>query len=220
MARIGTVDTHPQRDLIEKCIIAGKTDEWISTNFDLSKQAVKRYRTKKMADVLAAAGTDRAEGLVHRIEEYLASIDEMFYGLRKQLEDPESPGTIDMSSRRASDISVIYEVEGGDGRLFRKKGNLQALIDEHCNGRAIRVQAMHDPALALLRTADTLTRQLELIAKAMGAIQEQKSVSITIATGSVEDIARIAGAALKPYPEALEAFSNAMMEACSNEESI
>lgn len=219
MGRKGTVDNHPKRDLIEKCILAGKSDEWISNNFDLSFQAVKRYRTGKMASLLADAEADRVEGLVHRIEEYLGSIDEMFYGIRKQLEDPDRPGSIDLSSRRASDIDVIYELDGENGRSYRKKSNLQGLIDEHCPGKALKVQISHDPALALLRTADTLTRQLELIAKAMGAIQEQKNVSISIATGTIEDIAAIAGRALQPYPEALEAFSAAIMEA-SHEEVI
>ena len=57
----------------------------------------------------------------------------------------------------------------------------------------------------MLKTADVLTRQLELLAKVKGQIVENRTTVLNV-TADVSEIADIARRALGQYPEALSAF--------------
>ena len=62
----------------------------------------------------------------------------------------------------------------------------------------------------MLKTAEVLNRQLELMAKVKGLITENTVVVNDNST--VTEIIAIARNALRDYPEALEAFTEALLE--------
>ncbi len=213
MARKGTIENHPDRALIEQAIIEGKSDLEVSKNFDgISEQAVFRYRKNKMPEMLRHAQLESVDGIIRRIAEYTESIDELFRNIKLWLEDPKHPGKMDFSPH-ASEVIVTYEYTNEAGRRMTGKANLQDLLDKlDVNYKPIRLSlGITDPRITMLKTAEVLNKQLELLAKAKGAINESATTTININTGSIDEIISIARKALEPYPEASQAFVEALL---------
>ena len=213
-----SVEIHPQRAEIEKDILSGKSADVIATAYPhLSNASVKRYRDSRMPQILRHAQLETVEGLIGRINEYMDTVEDLKDSIITVLDNPENPGHI-CYYPRAEEIKVKYYDKES---LRYKVDKLQNLLQNASErNSSITITGAHvegsDPRLSLLKTADVLNRQLELLCKTKGYIVEDNSVTInTGASGNVGDIADIARTALAPYPEAMEAFVSALLSAAA-----
>lgn len=213
-----SVEVHPQRTEIEKDIISGKPVDIIATTYPhLSCTSIKRYRDTRMPQILRHAQLETVEGLIGRINEYMDTVEDLKDSITSVLDDPERPGHI-CYYPRAEEIKVKYYDKESRGYKVDKLQNLLQGARE--KNDSITITGAHvegsDPRLTLLKTADVLNRQLELLCKTKGYIVEDNSVTINAgASGTVGDIADIARIALAPYPEAMEAFVTALLSAAA-----
>ncbi len=215
MARHYSVEIHPQKTAIEKDILNGMSNNAIAEKYTfLTKASVNRYRNERMLEMLRHAQLETVDGLVGRINEYLDTVEDLRSSIISVLEDPERPGHI-CYYPRAEEIKVKYYDKETQKYAVSK---LQSLLDQTEKDRGYTIKGAYvegqDPRVTLLKTADVLNRQLELLSKAKGYITEENNVTINAGvSGGVEDIADIARESLASYPEALEAFVNALLKA-------
>lgn len=213
-----SVEVHPHKMEIERDIIAGKSDKDIADTYShLSSMAIKRYRDTRMPQILRHAQLETVEGLIGRINEYMDTVEDLKDSIITVLDNPENPGHI-CYYPRAEEIRVKYYDKESQRYKVDKLQNLLQCARER--NSSITITGAHvegsDPRLTLLKTADVLNKQLELLCKTKGYIVEDNSVTINAgASGNVGDIADIARTALAPYPEAMEAFVNALLSAAA-----
>lgn len=216
--RYYSVEVHPQKTEIERDIIAGKPDISISRAYPhLSNMAVKRYRDSRMPQILRHAQLETVDGLIGRINEYMDTVEDLKDSIITVLDNPENPGHI-CYYPRAEEIKVkYYDKESQRYKVDKLQNLLQSASEKNSS---ITITGAHvegsDPRITLLKTADVLNRQLELLCKTKGYIVEDNSVTINAgASGTVGDIADIARTVLAPYPEAMEAFVTALLSAAA-----
>ncbi len=216
MGRHYSVEFHPRKTSIEKDILQGVSNSAIAKKYsNLTAEGVRHYKNERMPQILRHAQLETVEGLIGRINEYLDTVEDLRASIISILDDPENPGHI-CYYPKAEDIKVKYYNQESQRYSVAK---LQDLLDEaeHKNEslffKGVYVEG-NDPRMVLLKTADVLNRHLELLSKAKGYITEENNITIsTEASGTVEDIVDIARTALAPYPEASEAFINALLQA-------
>lgn len=215
MARHYSVEIHPKKTAIEKDILKGMSNNAIAEKYtSLTKASINRYRNERMPEMLRHAQLETVDGLVGRINEYMDTVEDLRSSIISVLEDPERPGHI-CYYPRAEEIKVKYYDKETQKYAVSK---LQSLLDQTEKDRGYTIKGAYvegqDPRVTLLKTADVLNRQLELLSRAKGYITEENNVTINAGvSGGVEDIADIARESLASYPEALEAFVNALLKA-------
>lgn len=213
MANRYSVEQHPRRRQIERDIIDGVSCEKIASDYGgLSANAVRRYAKNRMPEIMAVAKLEQVDGILERIEDCIVKIDHFFDSVTDWLSDPEDSGRPNFEPR-ASEMNVTVEIMDKDeSKALRRRMTMQELVEyveDREEGRKAKVLnatlAIQDPRVTMLKTADVLTRQLELLAKVKGQIVENRTTVLNV-TADVSEIADIARKALEPYPEALSSF--------------
>lgn len=213
MANRYSVEQHPRRRDIERSIVDGMPYGEIAKNFGgLTSSSVRRYAKDRMPEIMAVAKLEQVDGILERIEDCIVKIDHFFDSVTDWLSDPDDHGRPNFEPR-ASEMTVTAEIlEEDKEKPSRKKMTMQELVDYvegREEGRKVKVLnaslAIQDPRVTMLKTADVLTRQLELLAKVKGQIVENRTTVLNV-TADVSEIADIARKALEPYPEALSSF--------------
>lgn len=213
MANRYSVEQHPRRRQIERDIIDGVSCEKIASDYGgLSANAVRRYAKNRMPEIMAVAKLEQVDGILERIEDCIVKIDHFFDSVTDWLSDPEDSGRPNFEPR-ASEMNVTVEIMDKDeSKAVRRRMTMQELVEyveDREEGRKAKVLnatlAIQDPRVTMLKTADVLTRQLELLAKVKGQIVENRTTVLNV-TADVSEIADIARKALEPYPEALSSF--------------
>ena len=213
MANRYSVEQHPRRRDIERSIVDGMPYGEIAKNFGgLTSSSVRRYAKDRMPEIMAVAKLEQVDGILERIEDCIVKIDHFFDSVTNWLSDPDDHGRPNFEPR-ASEMTVTAEIlEDGMEKPSRKRMTMQELVDyveDRSEDRKVKVLnaslAIQDPRVTMLKTADVLTRQLELLAKVKGQIVENRTTVLNV-TADVSEIADIARKALEPYPEALSSF--------------
>lgn len=213
MANRYSVEQHPRRRQIERDIIDGVSCEKIASDYGgLSANAVRRYAKDRMPEIMAVAKLEQVDGILERIEDCIVKIDHFFGSVTDWLSDPDDHGRPNFEPR-ASEMNVTVEIMDRDeSKAVRRRMTMQELVDyveDRSEDRKVKVLnaslAIQDPRVTMLKTADVLTRQLELLAKVKGQIVENRTTVLNV-TADVSEIADIARKALEPYPEALSSF--------------
>lgn len=218
MGRYYSVEIHPQKAAIEKDILSGMTNNAIAKKYaSISHESVRHYKEERMPQILRHAQLETVDGLIGRINEYMDTVEALRDAIVAVLEDPDNPGHL-CYYPKADEIKVKYYDEKTEKYAVKK---LQDLLQDAGRKKDVAITGAYiegsDPRLTLLKTSDVLNRQLELLCKAKGYITEENNITISAeASGTVEDIANIAREALAPYPEALEAFVNALLNAAAD----
>ncbi len=218
MANRYKIENHPQRKNIERDIVNGVPDSRIASNYvGISDNTVRRYRTRKMPQILRHEETRRAEGLLDRISEYLDNIDELFSATREWLADPDDPTKMCFAPH-AEELLVVYTDMDSD-RPKTRKAPLSELLKKtsvYVDGISFMGQ---DPRVTMIKTAEVLNKQLELLCRTQGLIQAQTNIDVNVnaTTGNLDDIVAIARRALAPYPEALQAFVSELLKETEKE---
>lgn len=219
MANRYKIEHHPQRKLIERDILNGVPDNVIADNYGhMSRQGVARYKRERMPEIMRHADLQTTEGIIRRINEYLDDVDELYKSVKEYLEDPNNPGKMDFTPH-ADEIYMTYEdIDEATGKKFRKKDTIQAVLDR-CEPQALKLSlGIQDPRVTMLKTAEVLNKQLELMSRVKGLINEQTVVNVNQDISTVSEVIAIARRSLRPYPEALEAFVTALMEGTDEEQ--
>ena len=207
--------SHPSRISIEHDILAGVPHREIAERYGLkSHTVVTRYAKEHMAKLIAKAELETVEGLLDRITRHIGTVENLIASIEDWLTGPD--GMLD-AAPRASEVSVIY-LGYTDAGPVKIKRTLAELLQEVYNARGdddalpasdeavLKVQlGIQDPRLTLLKAAETLNRQLELLAKAKGIVEEKVSVTVEAPERTIEELATALTEALAPYPEALRA---------------
>ena len=213
MANRYSVEQHPRRRQIERDIIDGVSCEKIASDYGgLSANAVRRYAKDRMPEIMAVAKLEQVNGILERIEDCIVKISHFFDSVTDWLSDPEDSGRPNFEPR-ASEMNVTVEIMDKDeSKAVRRRMTMQELVEyveDREEGRKAKVLnatlTIQDPRVTMLKTADVLTRQLELLAKVKGQIVENRTTVLNV-TADVSEIADIARKALEPYPEALSSF--------------
>ena len=134
----------------------------------------------------------------------------LFDACDRWLRDADDPTRYDIGPR-AEDIKVIYLENGANGKPVKRKARLSHLLEQvdqakKDNGYSLlMVESKHaDPRDLVLKTADRLQQQIELLARLMGELQDQPGATVNVLVAS-SDWLRLRALildCLEPYPEA------------------
>lgn len=225
MANRYSVEQHPRRRDIERCIVEGVPYNEIANNYEqLSVSSVRRYAKERMPEIMAVAKLEQVDGILERIEDCIVKINHFFDSVADWLSDPDDHGRPNFEPR-ASEVAVTAEIlEEGKEKPSRRRMTMQELVDyveNRSEDRKVKVLnaslSIQDPRVTMLKTAEVLTKQLELLAKVKGQIVENRTTVLNI-TADVSEIADIARKALEQYPEALSAFVTELQKKTEEED--
>jgi len=136
----------------------------------------------------------------------------LFDACDRWLRDADDPTRYDIGPR-ASDILVTYEEPVSDERTIRRKESLDRLLARVEGSRLAveRWESKHaDPRELVLKTAQQLTGQTQLLAKLLGQLDERPQVNVLMAPEWLQ--VRVALlTALAPHPEARQAVAAALV---------
>lgn len=210
MPRKLEVDQHPKKKQIIKALVKGDSYRNITERYGVSKAALSRYLNKQLLEKAAKAkeAQDLKDGdlIVKEIQAIMDRCRKMYDACDEWLTDPNNPKKYYLGPR-AEEVEVVYvdEVPDGDStKTVRIKKQLYDMLREvHTGVEVVSLKSKHaDPRDLLLKTANTLNNQLELLSKIIGAIQETQ-VNI-IKNPSFIRVQNILIEATKDHPEVRE----------------
>ena len=176
-----TIDKHPKKKAIVKDILRGVPDHTIALKYDISDMNVRRYRNGKLmklcAEVLAEDKND-AEQLLTRVEPIIRKVEMMFEAFDEWLKDPENGSKYFIGPRSEEVLVVSTHIEEdsrGNEKTIKEKHPLSYWITK-IEGKGEEIMSLQwlsqDPRALFLKTAETLTKQLDFLAKLQGLVKE------------------------------------------------
>lgn len=220
MPRTCTVCSHPERQAIDKALVAvANPYRDIARHYALSKDALLRHKADHLlAEIVAAWQAERqANGLelAAELRGWMDTITKLLRACDEWLTDPEDAGRYDLGPR-AHEVTIHYEERevAGDGRtlVLRRKATLAALLArvERARRTVTLVETKHaDPRKLLLDTAKTLEGHLRLLAEIAGKVQTQGATTFLISPEWTALRGRML-VALAAFPEARLALAAAL----------
>lgn len=209
MPRVCTVCTHPDRPAVDMALVNHRPYRNIAAQFRLSASALVRHHDDHLPATLAAA--KRAEDAAAAIDvmadlrRCFERVNLLFDACDRWLRDADDPTRYDIGPR-AAELLVTYEqaYEGSD-KVSRRKAPLSALLArvEGLPGVAVAlVESKHaDPRELVLKTADRLRSQSELLARLIGDLDDRPQIVLMQAPEWLQIRATLLDA-LRPHPEA------------------
>lgn len=178
MGRRYTIADHPKRAEIEKALAAGdRSLRNIAEQYNISHVSLHRYLHERFAEKAAKARElqDAKEGdrIYHEIRAVMERCQKLYDAADEWLTDPENPEKYYIGPR-ADEVVVYYEEKQGEA-VVRRSATLQELLNNVGREVVSHRTKYADPRELLLKTAQTLNRQLELIAEVLGKIQTPSS---------------------------------------------
>jgi len=215
MARTCTVCTHAERAAIDRALVAGEPFRHIASRQGVSTTALQRHKAEHIPAALAAAG--RAEDAAAAIDvmaelrRCVERVNLLFDSCYRWLRDADDPTRYDIGPR-ASDLIVTYEtVDPETNRAKARKEPLSRLLARveglpTVDGVLV-VESKHaDPRELVLKAADRLRAQSELLAKLLGDLDERPQVVLVNAPEWHRTRSELLDA-LGPYPDARAAVA-------------
>lgn len=220
MPRTCTVCSHPEREAIDRELVAGEASfRNIAERFSVSAAALHRHKVDHLPQALLRAQEARTEAnavdVMSELERCFERINLLFDACDRWLRDPTDPSRYNIGPR-AEEIQVIYIEPQEDGFPVRRKSSLAELlerIEQAQPGRAVRmVEAKHaDPRELVLKTAGRLQPQIELLAKLLGELDDRPQINITLSAEWAQ-IRTVLLEALSSYPEARSAVAGELLK--------
>jgi transposase-like protein len=175
-----SVDEHPQKEKIVKAIIKGdKSLRDIAKLFDIHTSCIARYLNDRLISRAAAVAKREEEqhgkSLLDRVENVMVRMQKLYDACDEYLQDPKNPERYDLGPK-SWEIDIVYRtVEPDTGKMIVRKESLDALLLklDSSGYQPWEVKFKHaDPRKLIIETANSLSKNLELIAKIQGAVQE------------------------------------------------
>jgi len=239
MARPCTICDHPARTAIDKVLVAGESMRNVAERFAISFAALQRHKANHLPEVLAEAKQRRDDAHQSHVAAVGVAVQErdekeeahaldvmeelgrcfqrvnlLFDACDRWLRDADDPTRYDIGPR-ADDILVTYLEQGagaGDKPL-RKKDSLARLL-ALAEGGGVTVERWDtkyaDPRELVLKTAQQLTGQTQLLAKLLGQLDERPQINVLMAPEWLQVRAALL-TALAPYAEARQAVAAALV---------
>jgi len=162
--------------------------------------------TTSLVQAQAAEEVAQADRVMEELQRCFQRVNLLFDACDRWLRDPEDLSRYDIGPR-AEDVSIIYMETDADGKERRVKAQLSTLLAkiEGAGYGIVLVESKYaDPRELVLKTANRLQGQTELLAKLMGELDERTQVNVMLAP-EWESIRTAILGALEPYPIAREA---------------
>ncbi len=188
----------------------------IADRFSVSKTALVRHKADHLPAALTqakeAADTARAIDVMAELRRCFDRINKLFDACDAWLTDPDDPASYTLEPR-ADEISVVYLEQGEDGKPVTRKAKLATMLGrlKESGFSVVRWESKHaDPRDLILKTADRLQGNLELVAKLLGELDERPRINVLVAPEWLQ-ARRTLVEALHQYPEARAAVSGALV---------
>ena len=222
------VELHPKKKRIEKELAEGLPIRAIAKNYGVSRQALEGYKRNRLPAQLVKAVERRditnADQLFEVILKAVQRMEKLSDACDNYLDDPDKPGEYYMGPR-AHDVKVIYlqrvEYTNRKGetsyRWEKRTAQLQDMVEKiESDGdkqiTALRTSDM-DPRLLLVRSSETLTKQMDTLVQAWRAIDQGKSSFI--GTPAWEEVVRVILKSSEQWPEARRAIADGLSKITS-----
>ncbi len=218
MPRPCNVCGHPSRDEIDLALVGNVPAARVAAKHGVSSDSVSRHFASHVrpgaAKVQALVRDQVVQKEQHAVDVMAelrgcyARVGLLFDACDRYLRDSDDPSRYDVGPRDA-DVSVSYWEPGPNGSLIQRKAKLSVLLGRLREGgvEVERAEAKHaDPRELVLKTANILQGQLELMAKLMGDLDERPQINVLVAQEWLQVRAEVM-VALQPYPEARAAVA-------------
>jgi replication fork clamp-binding protein CrfC len=216
MPRVCTICTRPEREAIDRALVGGTACREVAALYRVSPDAVERHKAahlpKTLTEARQAADGAHALDVMEELQRCFQRVNLLFDACDRWLRDADDPARYDIGPR-AGDILVTYEQPGDDGRPQRRKESLDRLLARvEDSGVALeRWDTKYaDPRELVLKTAQQLTGQTQLLAKLLGQLDERPQVNVLMAPEWLQVRAALL-MALAPHPEARRAVAAALV---------
>ena len=218
MPRVCTVCVHEERAAIDRALVGGTACREVAALYRVSADAVERHAAKHLPKMLVEArhAADEAHALdvMEELGRCFQRVTLLFDACDRWLRDADDPTRYDIGPR-AGDILVTYEEPGPKGKPVRRKEALDRLLARvEAAGEGLTVdrwESKHaDPRELVLKTAQQLTGQTQLLAKLLGQLDERPQVNVLMAPEWLQVRAALL-MALAPHPEARRAVAAALV---------
>jgi len=177
------VDVHPQAEQIRRELAENVQIASISKKYGIHRNALTFYRKNRMPEQVVKAVEKRdltnAEELFQIILKTVRYMETLSASCDAELRDPDNPELYYMGTR-AEDVDVIWEepIETASGVIFKKhRDKLQDMIDKNMSGGNListRISKT-DNSVLLIKSSDTLTKQMDMLVQAWRTIDQGKS---------------------------------------------
>jgi hypothetical protein len=217
MPRKCSVCAHPERDTIDKAILAEGILRALARQYGLSRDALERHKKDHIAAALAktaaAQALTNAEGLAAEIQRLMVRINLLYDACHRWLQDPNNPEQYDLGPR-AEEVRVIYLDRVGN-QVVRRKAKLSELLPKiEQDGRVVEAVEVKraDPRELILKTSQRLEGQLELLAKLLGELQEGPTINNILVMPQWQTLRSVILGALQAHPQAKLSVVEALLE--------
>jgi hypothetical protein len=221
MPRTCTICRHPEREAIDRALVRSEPYRHIAAQYGVSTTALQRHKLGDLFDTLAASQRARDEAasvdLMAEVGRMFVRVNLLFDACDAWLRDADDPSKYDIGPR-SDEILVTYAeqidvTDSGDPVYERKKAPLSELL-RHAStaGEIKRWETKYaDPRDLILKTADRLKRQCELLGELLGKLSRNPQISVLVAPEWLK-LRGVLVEALRPYPEARAAVADRLAE--------
>ena len=219
MPRRTAVSAHPRKVDIERRLAKGDSITSISKAFGISRDALTRYKSSKLPQQLVKSVQKRditnADDLFNIIMGTVLKMEKMSESCDVYLQDPDNAELYYMGPR-AHEVDVIWEEEidiGNGNTIFKKhKDTLQDIIDRFLKGVDItKMKSTHaDPRVLLIKSAETLTKQMDTLVQAWRAVDQGSSSFI--GTPAFQEVIRVILKETEEHPEIRRRLANGLAD--------
>jgi hypothetical protein len=207
MPRICTVCAHTDCHAINRLLAAGEsTNRRIATQHGVTESAIRRHKDGHIPVAMVTAQQVKAEenalDVMKELKRCFTRVNLLFDACDDWLRDADDPTRYNIGPR-AEELMVTYLVMVA-GKPMRKKAPLSQLLDRlEENGTDVHgwESKRADPRDLVLKTADRLRQQTELLAKLLGELNEQPQINVLVAPEWLQ-VRSVLLDALALYPEA------------------
>jgi hypothetical protein len=205
MARRSVIDNHPKKQEIIEALTANiESLGKISQRYGVGVSVLSKYRSHKLVPHVEKKEkreeVERAEYIYDTIGEIMGKLKKMLAACDEYLADPVN-GQKYYLGPHDSDLRVVYDYVS-NGRRVQKSEELRSLIgrmEPELDINVIQVNYKYaDPRRLILHTADSVNKQLDLLARLQGQI---RTVNVTINNPVLVQIREILLDVVKEYPE-------------------
>lgn len=218
MPRVCSVCASPDREAIDKALVGGTACREVAALYRVSPDAVERHKAAHLPKMLTETRQARDEAHALDVMEELTRcfqrVNLLFDACDRWLRDADDPTRYDIGPR-ADDILVTYldhSARDANGRPLRKKASLAHLL-ALAEGSGAMVERWDtkyaDPRELVLKTAQQLTGQTQLLAKLLGQLDERPQINVLLAPEWLQVRSTLL-MVLAPYPEARLAVAGAL----------
>jgi len=171
-----TIENHPDKQKIIRDLIHQKPLRDIAQKYKVSKSTVNRYLHDKLVEKAATVESQQkkrdGDYILRILDTVLERMQMLYDACHEYLLDPEDPQKYYLGPH-AHELYVIY-YEGEQ----KKKIRLDLLLED--KGKSMEgyeVAHIADPRVLIIKTSESIARQLELLSEIYGLIVKQVTIN-------------------------------------------